>query len=599
MAYSLRNLKIRGQILLLTLPLCFVLPCVMGLFIYTYEVAMDSERVALKAEESVARGEELLRDLFEMYMSVRNFVLLRPSRSPQAYETTVSALSEDIGQLRELESADPSRVSEVHGIESEISRMQTEWAAPLLSRANSNETFDPSATLQEGQARLGSIREQILRLLAEDKAESLNAVQESERVMRRMLSLGVGVALLLVTVSIFLARLVTRLIVQPVQQLISASERVAQGDFDPGLQSQLDNEFGILSRSFARMTAALRQEREELASLNKFLEAGTQCTSEAEVYNHLLHSLNESFAPRQVIIFKLYAEENFLEVAASLAPLPSELPNGAVIDEPHHCKAVRTGRHFVVNDVGAEPLCPSAFALPQEGSYFCGPLIAGGIIIGAVRLETVKNYWTQERLGLLEGYLSGAASALSNLRLLDTMKQQANVDMLTGLYNRRFLEDYARKLFAMARRRQQPVSVIMMDLDHFKTFNDMYSHEIGDRILREFAKTITGTMRETNLAARLGGEEFVVLLPDTGPGPCLLVAERIRQAVMRMQVLSGKEKPLPAVTVSLGIAVFPEHGHSLDEVLQASDTALHESKRAGRNCTTLYSPQAQNGAWGD
>ena len=210
-----------------------------------------------------------------------------------------------------------------------------------------------------------------------------------------------------------------------------------------------------------------------------------------------------------------------------------------------------------------------------------------------MRLETVKDYWTNERLELLESYLSGAASALSNLRLLESMKQRANVDLLTGLYNRRFLEDYARKLLAMARRRQQPVSVVMMDLDHFKNFNDLYGHELGDRILSEFAKTIASAMRETNLAARFGGEEFVVLLPDTGPEACLLVAERLRRAVMHMQVPSGSEEPLPPVTVSFGIAVFPDHGNSLEEVLQASDKALYESKRGGRNRTTVYSPPTE------
>jgi diguanylate cyclase (GGDEF)-like protein len=220
-------------------------------------------------------------------------------------------------------------------------------------------------------------------------------------------------------------------------------------------------------------------------------------------------------------------------------------------------------------------------------------LIAGGMNIGAVRLEGAKGFWTPERERLLESYLSGAASALSNLRLLDSMKQQANVDVITGLYNRRFLEDYARKLLAMARRRKQPVSVIMMDLDHFKTFNDIYGHELGDRILRQFAKTVTEAMRETNLAARFGGEEFVVLLPDTGPKACLLVAERVRRAVMRMVVPSGTDKPLPQLTVSLGIAVFPEHGQSLEEILLASDKALYESKKSGRNRATLYIPEAQ------
>jgi diguanylate cyclase (GGDEF)-like protein len=335
------------------------------------------------------------------------------------------------------------------------------------------------------------------------------------------------------------------------------------------------------------MTSALRRERGEIAALNRFSEAVTQCTSEIEVYDLVLHSLKERFQPAQVIIFKLNSGESFLEAAATLVPLPKEVGAWPVIEEPHNCKAVRTGRSFVVNDVQLEPLCPSKFLLPAEGSYYCGPLIAGGIIIGSVRMEAAKDLWTPDRQRLLESYLSGAASALSNLRLLERMKQQANIDMLTGLYNRRFMEDYARKLFAIARRRDQPVGLIMMDLDRFKNFNDLYGHEVGDRILRHFAKTVTISMRETNLAARYGGEEFVVLLPDTNANSCALVAERIRKAVMSMVVPSNSDKPLPPLTVSMGIAIFPGHGQNLEEVIQSSDKALYESKRNGRNRVTV------------
>jgi diguanylate cyclase (GGDEF)-like protein len=274
--------------------------------------------------------------------------------------------------------------------------------------------------------------------------------------------------------------------------------------------------------------------------------------------------------------------------------LPEELRDWPVMEGKHSCKAVRMGRPFRVNDVTLEPLCPGKFALPGEGSYYCGPLIAGGIIIGAVRLHCERDFWTPERESLLESYLSGAASVLSNLHLLQTMREQANIDALTGLYNRRFCEDYARKLMAMARRKDTPLGFIMMDLDHFKSFNDIYGHEVGDRILRQFAKTVTQAMRETNLVARIGGEEFVVLLPDTGAKACEMVAERIRKAVAHMTVPSSTEKPLPQITVSLGLAVYPNHGASLDEVLQASDRALYDSKRAGRNRTTVYVEETES-----
>ena len=133
----------------------------------------------------------------------------------------------------------------------------------------------------------------------------------AEKVIRRMLVVGVSLAVLLAGILVFLTGVVTRLIVAPVLQLIRASEQVGRGDFAPVLPPMVNNEFGVLSRSFSQMTTALRREREEIASLNRFSEAVTQCTSEIEVYDLLLHSLKERFQPRQVIIFKLNQAENY------------------------------------------------------------------------------------------------------------------------------------------------------------------------------------------------------------------------------------------------------------------------------------------------
>jgi len=590
MVFTIRNLKIRDQILLVTLPPLFVLLCAVALFFYAYWSAINTVRAASRSQESAGRGELLLRHATEASMAVSSFIFTGQNDLLDSYDKAVAGAQGDLIRLREMEE-DPGQLQELGRIRAEFNQMQKEWALPTIQKVRQGENLDAPEVSRDGLKRMASIRDQTLKLLGEDAVKNAEQMREAEMVVRRMLVVGIGLAGLLGGVLLLLTGAVTRLIVFPVLQLIHASEQVSRGDFQPALPPMVENEFGVLSRSFSNMTAALRREREEIASLNRFSEAVTQCTSEREVYDLVLHSLKERFQPRQVIIFKLNPTENFLEAAAFLVPPPPEVAAWPVIEEPHNCKAIRTGRHFRVNDVTIEPLCPSQFLLPTEGSYYCGPLIASGIIIGSVRMEAAKDLWTPERERPLESYLSGAASALSNLRLLATMKQQANIDMLTGLYNRRFLEDYARKLIAIAKRRQKPVGLIMMDLDHFKTFNDIYGHEIGDRILRHFAKAVTSPMRETNLAARYGGEEFVVILPDTSAQACQLVAERIRKAVMLMVVPSNTDKPLPQVTVSMGIAAFPDHGQTLEEVIQASDKALYESKRGGRNRITVYDSQ--------
>ncbi len=593
MAFTIRSLKIRDQILLVTLPPLFVLLCAVALFFYAYWSAINTVQAASQSKESVVRGESFLRHATEASMAVRGYVFTRQDNMLAPYDEAVTDGLADLIALSDLDAADPGQEQEVIRIRAEFDQMQKQWALPAIEKVRAGGIIDATASWLDGQARMASIRSEVLKLRKEDEGQNVNEIMGAERVIRRMLVVGVSLAALLAGILVFLTGVVTRLIVAPVLQLIRASEQVGRGDFAPVLPPMVDNEFGVLSRSFSHMTTALRREHEEIASLNQFSEAVTQCTSEVEVYDLLLHSLKERFQPRQVIIFKLNQAENYLEAAATLVPLAKEVGAWPVIEEPHNCKAVRTGRSFVVNDVQVEPLCPSKFVLPAEGSYYCGPLIAGGIIIGSVRMEAAKDLWTPDRQRLLESYLSGAASALSNLRLLDRMKQQANIDMLTGLYNRRFLEDYARKLFAIARRRAQPVGMIMLDLDRFKSFNDVYGHEIGDRILRHFAKTVTASMRETNLAARYGGEEFIVILPDTSAKSSTLVAERIRKAMMSMVVPSNTEKPLPQLTVSIGVAAFPEHGQTLEEIIQASDKALYESKRSGRNRVTAAStPEA-------
>jgi diguanylate cyclase (GGDEF)-like protein len=588
MLFRLGNLKIRRQILLLTIPPLFALLTAVGLLFYAYEMVSHTTFSVEKSQEIVVRTEALLRHATEMRLGARGYMFTGQAESLSDYKLASGEVRGDLAALRKLEPPGASRLAALDAIQAGINRWQEQWVAPLLAGRQKARPQEMAAGMEEGNRQFLKIQDSLLRLLEENQRTTAGKIQSRERLMQRALVLGAVLALLLGVMLLAVVRWASRAITRPVQQLIEASERVSRGDFHPPLPLAADNELGALAGSFQHMTQALRREGEELTALKRFSEAVTQCTSENEVYDHILHSLQERFHPSQVIIFKLRPEEDLLEAVATLAPLPEALRAWPVMEGKDSCKAVRMGRSFRVNDVSAEPLCPGKFALPKEGSYYCGPLIAGGIIIGAVRLEGARGFWTPERESLLESYLSGAASVLSNLRLLQTMREQANVDPLTGLYNRRFCEDYARKLMAMARRKETPLGFIMMDLDHFKSFNDIYGHEVGDRILRHFAKTATQAMRETNLTARFGGEEFVVLLPDTGPEDCHMVAERIRKAVAHMTVPSGTDKPLPQITVSLGIAAYPNHGTTLDEVLQASDRALYDSKRAGRNRTTTY-----------
>lgn len=594
MGLSLRNLKIRNQVLLITLPPLFVLLAAVGLFFYAYRLVNRTTFSTERSHLAAMRAESLLRNVSEMHSNVLAYVFTRRAEFLQGYESASSAVVQNLTVLKDLASDDAAMAGRLNTIQNDIRNWENQWAKRAIEKVKSGQAARATADIVKGSANVSEIQEQLAQFRSANQRDADSRRHASQRAIQATLLWGILLAVAFAALLLLTAHFVSRRMAESVNQFIQASDRLRQGDFEPALPPVAENEFGVLSRSFLHMAQSLRQDREELAALKRFSEAVTECTSESEVYDHILHALRDRFNPDQVILFRLRAEEDFLEAVASLNPLPAEVQEWPVMEGKHSCKAVRMGRPFRVNDVCTEPLCPGKFALPTKGSYYCGPLIAGGIIIGAVRLQAPVGFWTPERESLLESYLGTAASVLSNLRLLQTMSEQANIDLLTGLYNRRFCEDYARKLMAMARRKNTPLGFIMMDLDHFKNMNDIYGHEVGDRILKQFAKTVTQSMRETNLIARFGGEEFVVLLPDTDAKSCQLVAERIRKAVAHMSLPSVKENPIPQITVSLGIAVYPDHGASLEEVLQASDHALYESKRAGRNRATLYVEETES-----
>ncbi len=175
-------------------------------------------------------------------------------------------------------------------------------------------------------------------------------------------------------------------------------------------------------------------------------------------------------------------------------------------------------------------------------------------------------------------------------RLRSTYEISLNMaltDSLTGLYNRRYFEVHLDKLLQKNKVSRKAMAVIMIDIDHFKSVNDTYGHNVGDEILKIFAERMSGSLRSFDLVARLGGEEFVVLLPDISKERAYMVAERLRRSVADTPFPCAIEGGALRVTASLGAAVIEHGGHQIHEVLDRADKCLYEAKRSGRNCTVF------------
>jgi diguanylate cyclase (GGDEF)-like protein len=254
--------------------------------------------------------------------------------------------------------------------------------------------------------------------------------------------------------------------------------------------------------------------------------------------------------------------------------------------------------------------------------YVGVPMITHDRIIGVISMQTYEpDSYTSEQIRLLEMIAHQAAVAIENSRLYrhaqeelalrrvtqrslekeketlqvqltqvealqDELREQAIHDPLTGLYNRRYLDEMLNGLLNYARIYDKPICVIMMDIDHFKKFNDTHSHLAGDQLLQSLADLLRSHTRPTDITCRYGGEEFILVLPDTNLEIAGRRAEELRKA-FEVMVINFQGKNLQA-TISMGIASFPEHGNTVEELTMQADQALYAAKTAGRNRVVIW-----------
>jgi diguanylate cyclase (GGDEF)-like protein len=176
--------------------------------------------------------------------------------------------------------------------------------------------------------------------------------------------------------------------------------------------------------------------------------------------------------------------------------------------------------------------------------------------------------------------------ALASIRLREHLREQAIRDPLTELYNRRFLQESLEREIQRAVRGQHPVSLLFLDLDHFKRFNDAFGHEAGDFVLKSVAALLKIFFRSTDVCCRAGGEEFAVILPEAPPENAIVRANALRLEIKALH-LAQDNKQLGSVTVSIGVAGFPEHANTPLELLRIADKCLYASKANGRDRVTL------------
>lgn len=486
---------------------------------------------------------------------------------PQVLERIASRFDDQPEQLARLARAEGQLVQQFHAL-----RTLLDYAA--LLGPDAQDTID--GFVLTSQVVMDGFWAQVTEMLdsQQQRIEALEGARS--RAVRRffvafIVTLGMGVVGGVLGVMLFAVSLSRRL-----ERLTAAARRLAQGlpltrtssnrDEIGRLGTALSEASALLAAREAQLRQAKRQVRDrfdeltlrnrEMTLLNQFGAAVQRASEQAGIGEALRESLTALDASLNGSLYLREGGAERLELAWGDAP-----PTAA--DFPPEPQL----------DVGAPPRL-LRFALEGQDGEMGALYVAHPNGIAAE---------TQRVVGAMAGR---GALALANLRLRLYLQELALRDPLTGLYNRRFLEVSLERELGRAQREGRALSVIVADLDHFKQLNDSHGHDAGDEVLRAFGRLLGESFRRHDIACRYGGEEFVVVLPDTELGDARARAERLGAAVRRMQV------PLPngsleMISVSMGVAAYPLHGESAEALVRRADDALYTAKRTGRDRVVL------------
>jgi len=336
----------------------------------------------------------------------------------------------------------------------------------------------------------------------------------------------------------------------------------------------------------------LEQETHEITLLNQMSHLLQSCVSGDDAGAVIRQFAEKLFPGDSGAVCVRNPSQELVETVAVWGPYPP----AEQVFSCRDCWALRHGQIHAVTNTRLDIVCPHWDNEPWPANSLCVPMMAQGESLGVLLLRqpvlvAVKTTGVPQRLTVSREQLAVTvaghiALALANLRLRETLRAQSIRDALTGLYNRRYLNEALEREIRRAARGQRHLALVLLDVDGFKGLNDTYGHEAGDAFLRELGAFLHKRVREEDVACRYGGDEFVILLTETSLETARKRARQLRDGIKTLSI-PYRGQYLTPPTVSMGAALYPDHGSSADELLRAADDALYKAKARGRDCLVM------------
>jgi diguanylate cyclase (GGDEF)-like protein/PAS domain S-box-containing protein len=366
---------------------------------------------------------------------------------------------------------------------------------------------------------------------------------------------------------------------------------------------RMEEELRVMNLRLREWVVELERRTADIRLLGQMADLLQSCLTSKEAYEVAAHSSRLIFPEASVTLYLRAASTQLMEAVGSWGPGGNVLGGEASAErsaersfEAEECWALRLGRAHSMGFGDPSLFCRHVLQ-PTSDSLLCVPLMTKGEALGVyhMRLDRQPSRETGPRRGIQElaqAVAEHIALALGNLQLRETLRQQSTRDPLTGLFNRRHMEESLARELLRAQRSGRPLGVILFDLDHFKRFNDTFGHDAGDYLLKELATRLSGYSRKEDIACRYGGEEFLLIMPEASLEIAAQRAELLRTETKRM-TWECRGRTLGPLTLSCGVSAFPGHGKSADGLLQAADLALYQAKHDGRD-RVVVAPERQS-----
>jgi diguanylate cyclase (GGDEF)-like protein len=345
------------------------------------------------------------------------------------------------------------------------------------------------------------------------------------------------------------------------------------------LRQRSDKQIVRTNRHLEENVLLLQEKAYESGLLTTSRDELQLCVNLPEVYRSAQNSFERLLPSTAGALCMITNSRNMMETVASWGEVALE-----DCHTPESCCGLRSGQPRWREPGGSMIHC-SHFGGQGPEHYVCVPVVAHGDTLGLLFIQCPDTECMdsiRRRMDGLHQLVQLTGMAVASMKLRTKLENQSIRDPLTGLFNRHFMEVALERELSRARRRKTMLAVFMLDVDHFKDFNDSHGHAIGDAVLKSVAAVCQTTVRAEDIACRYGGEEFTIILPEITPEAAYERAENVRLAIANLRVFEG-EDAYQEVTMSIGIALYPEDGTTADVLLRSADQALYRAKQQGRN----------------